>query len=76
MTRQVVGSLVAAAVIVVVTIVVVTARLGTTSTAELELREDALKERTELREERLDQQRELREERQEQREGRDSSGPG
>ena len=39
--------------IVVVTIVVVTARLGTTSTAELELREEIQEERIELEEERL-----------------------
>ena len=40
MTRQLAGSLLVAALIVVIAIVVVTARLGTTSTAELELRED------------------------------------
>lgn len=55
MTRQIVGSLLVAAVIVAVAIIAVTAKLGPTSAAELESREDRQKER-------LEQQEELREE--------------
>ena len=74
MTRQVLGSLLVALFIVAVTIVVVTARLGTTSTAELELREEMQENRIEMQEERLERQEDLREERLEQRE--DGGGPG
>jgi len=66
--RQLLGSLLVAAAIVAIAIVVVTAKLGPTSTAELDAREDRLKERIELREERLEQQ--------EERSERGSSGPG
>jgi lipopolysaccharide export LptBFGC system permease protein LptF len=54
-TRQLIGSLLVAAVIVALTIVAVTAKLGPTSAAELEQREDRAKERQELREERLEE---------------------
>jgi len=64
--RQLIGSLLLAAVIVAIAIAVVTAKLGPTSAAELDAREDRLKERIELREERLEQQEEAREERLEQ----------
>ena len=70
--RQLIGSLLVAAAIVAIAIVVVTAKLGPTSAAELDAREDRLEERIELREERLEQLEERREERLE----RDSSGPG
>jgi hypothetical protein len=54
-TRQLIGSLLVAAVIVALTIVAVTAQLGPTSAAELESREDRAKERQEQREERLEE---------------------
>lgn len=61
--RQLIGSLLVAAAIVAIAIVVVTAKLGPTSTAELDAQEDRLKQRIELREERLEQLEERREER-------------
>jgi hypothetical protein len=54
-TRQLIGSLLVAAVIVALTIMAVTAKLGPTSAAELESREDRAKERLEQREERLEE---------------------
>ena len=70
-TRQMIGSLVVALAIVAVAVLAVTAQLGPTSAAELEAREDRLKERQELREQRLEQQEELREEREDRREERE-----
>lgn len=61
--RQLVGSLLVAAAIVAIAIVVVTAKLGPTSSAELDAREDRLKQRIELQEERMEQREELLEER-------------
>ena len=61
--RQVVGSLLVAAAIVAIAIGVVTAKLGPTSTAELEAREEA-------RDQRIDAIEERREAREERREGR------
>jgi hypothetical protein len=58
-----IGSLLVAAGIVAVAIIAVTAKLGPTSTAELDARE----ERVELRLEREEERREAREERREQR---------
>ena len=52
-----------AAAIVAVAIVAVTARLGTTSVAELEAREDRQKARIEQREEAREERQKLREER-------------
>jgi hypothetical protein len=70
--RQLIGSLLVALAIVAVVIVAVTARLGPTSIAELDAREDridAVQERADsradAREKRLEQQAEAREERQE-----------
>lgn len=57
------GSLLVALAIVAVVVAAVTAKLGPTSVAELEAREDRLKERQELQEERLEQREELQEER-------------
>jgi hypothetical protein len=54
-TRQMIGSLLVAAIIVAVTIIAVTAKLGPTSAAELEQREDRAKDRQEQREERLEE---------------------
>ena len=59
--RQVVGSLLVAASIVAIVIVAVTAKLGPTSVAEIERRQD----RIEAAEERLEQREELAEERRE-----------
>ena len=59
--RQTLGSLLVAAIIVAIAIVAVTARLGPTSAAELEARE-------ELQEQRLEQREEGREEREDRRE--------
>ena len=60
--RQLLGSLLVAALIVVAAVLVVTGQFGPTSAAELEqqeerldLREERLKERQELREERLEE---------------------
>jgi uncharacterized membrane-anchored protein YhcB (DUF1043 family) len=58
-TRQLIGSLVAAALIVALAVAVVTAQFGPTSAAE----QEAIEERQELREERLEERRELLEER-------------
>ena len=66
-SRQMIGSLLVALAIVAVSVIVVTAQLGPTSAAELEAREERLKERQELREERLEQREELREEREKRR---------
>ena len=66
-TRQMIGSLLVAVAIVVVVVVAVTSKLGPTSVAELEAREERLEERQELREERLEQREELREEREKRR---------
>jgi hypothetical protein len=65
-----IGSLLVAVAIVALAVGVVTAKLGPTSVAEREAREDLLKERQDLREERLKQRQELREER-EKRRGRE-----
>jgi hypothetical protein len=62
-TRQVLGSLLAAVLIVAVVITVVTIRLGPTSTAEIELQQERLKQQEDLQEERLKQQEDLQEER-------------
>jgi hypothetical protein len=63
--RQMVGSLLVALAIVVATIVLVTARLGTTSVAELEARQERLEERNKAREERREERLERREDRRE-----------
>jgi hypothetical protein len=52
--RQMIGSLLAAVVIIALAIAVVTAKLGPTSTAELEARQDIAKERADEREARLE----------------------
>lgn len=70
--RQMIGSLLAAVAIVALAVVVVTARLGPTSHAELEAREERMDQRIELREERAKQREEAREERLERR--RDGGG--
>ena len=62
-TRQLIGSLLAAVAIVAVVVVAVTARLGPTSVAELDAREEALEQRHELQEEQLEARQERREER-------------
>ena len=59
--RQLAGSLLVALTIVVVVIVAVTARIGPTSTAELEVIKEREKQRTERLEERLDGLEERRE---------------
>jgi hypothetical protein len=63
--RQLVGSLLVAAAIVALAIVVVTAKLGPTSVAELEAREERLEmrleQREEAREERLERLEDARE---------------
>jgi type II secretory pathway pseudopilin PulG len=59
---QVFGSLLVALAIVAVVIVAVTARLGPTSVAELEAREDAREQRIEAVEERREQAQEAHEE--------------
>jgi hypothetical protein len=64
-SRQVVGSLVAAALIVLLTVALVTSKIGPG------LDSTELRERDERREERLEQQEERREQREEQREERD-----
>jgi hypothetical protein len=58
-TRQMVASLLVALAIVAIVIAIVTIRLGPTSVAELEAREDRLKERLEQREERREERRNL-----------------
>jgi hypothetical protein len=62
-TRQMIGSLLVALAIVAVAVIAVTAKLGPTSAAELEAREERLKQRQELREERLEQREDQRDER-------------
>jgi hypothetical protein len=64
-SRQMIGSLLVALAIVAIVVVAVTAKLGPTSAAELEAREERLKERQELREERLERREELLEEQRE-----------
>jgi hypothetical protein len=64
-TRQMLLSLLVALAIAAIAIAVVTAKFGPTSAAELEAREERLRERQELQEERLEQREELREERRE-----------
>ena len=59
---QLTGSLLVAAAIVALVIVAVTAKLGPTSVAELEAREEAREERIDAREERREQAQERREE--------------
>lgn len=72
---QMLGSLLVAVAIAAVAIAAVTAHFGPTSTAELEAREDIVKERVEAREARVEQREEAREERLE-RSGGGSGGPG
>ena len=60
--RQVIGSLLVAIAIVAIAIVVVTGKLGPTSTAELEAREEARDQRIEAVEERKEARQERREE--------------
>jgi hypothetical protein len=60
---QLLGSLLAALAIAAVAIAAVTAHFGPTSTAELEAREDIVKERVDAREERAKEREEAREER-------------
>jgi hypothetical protein len=62
-SAQVLGSLLVAAVIVALTIVAVTAKLGPTSAAELDAREERLEIRQEMQEERLEAIEERREDR-------------
>ena len=62
---QMFGSLLVALAIVVATILLVTAKLGPTSVAELEARQERLEERNEAREERREECLERREERRE-----------
>jgi len=64
-SRQVLASVLVALAIVALVIVVVTARFGPTSTAELEHREELLKQRQEQREEELERREKAREERRE-----------
>jgi hypothetical protein len=66
-TRQVIGSLLVAVAIVAIAILAVTAKLGPTSVAELEAREELQEERLERREEIREERQELREERRERR---------
>lgn len=54
MKRQLLGSLLAAVAIVVLAIVIVTARIGPTSQAELDAREERMEERLDAREDRRD----------------------
>jgi cell division protein FtsB len=64
--RQLAGSLLVALTIVAVVIIAVTARIGTTSAAELDALQEREKQRTERLEERLEA---LEERREQQREG-------
>ena len=59
--RQMLGSLLVALAIVAATIVLVTAKLGPTSVAELEARQERLEERNDAREERRERREESRE---------------
>jgi hypothetical protein len=61
MARQVIGSLLAAAAIVAIAIVIVTAKLGPTSVAELDAREERLELRIEQQEEAREAAEEARE---------------
>lgn len=70
---QVLGSILAALAIAAIAIAAVTAHFGPTSTAELEAREDIVKERQEQRESRTEEREEAREERLE--EAEDGGGP-
>jgi hypothetical protein len=60
-TRQLIGSLAVAVLIVVVTVLVVTAKLGPTSVAEIEARQERQEERLKVREERREAPEERRE---------------
>jgi hypothetical protein len=60
---QVIGSLLVAAALVAITIALVTAKLGPTSVAELEAREEARDQRIDAHEERIEELQELAEER-------------
>jgi hypothetical protein len=60
-TRQMLGSLLAAIAIVAIAILVVTLKFGSTSTAELEAREEAAKQQQEAIEERIEAAEERRE---------------
>lgn len=62
---QLLGSLLVALAVAAVAIAVVTAHFGPTSSAELEAREDIVKERQELHEQRAEEREEGREEREE-----------
>lgn len=62
-TAQMLGSLLVAVTIVALTIVAVTAKLGPTSAAELDARDERLKQRLEAREEVRERRQDLREER-------------
>ncbi len=62
---QLLGSLLAALAIAAIAIAVVTAHFGPTSTAELEAREDVVRERQELREQRAEEREEARRQREE-----------
>jgi hypothetical protein len=60
---QMLGSLLVALTIVALTILAVTAQLGPTSAAELDARDERLKQRLEAREEARERRQDLREER-------------
>ena len=64
-TAQVIGSLLIAAALVAITIAVVTSKLGPTSVAELDAKEEAREQRIEAQEERIEELQELAEERRE-----------
>lgn len=74
--KQMVGSILVGLAIVAVTILVVTLKFGSTSVAELEGREDVLKERGDIREEAAEAAEERRENAADRREGDGGSGPG
>jgi uncharacterized protein HemX len=60
-TRQLVGSLLVAALIVAGAILIVTLQFGSTSTAEQEAREERLEQRLDAEEERREEQQDRRE---------------
>ena len=60
-TRQMIGSLLVAAAIVALVVVAVTARLGPTSIAELDAREERQEERLKAAEERREERQQRRE---------------
>ena len=62
---QVIGSLLVAAALVALTVAIVTSKLGPTSVAELEAREEARDQRQEAVEEKIEELQELSEERRE-----------